>query len=54
MLDPPDVAELRKHSPKVLAILIVADSNPAWQLMLDPLIDLVRPATLPFRAALPI
>ena len=36
------VAELRKHSPLVPAILIVGDTNRVWEQVLDPLIDLVR------------
>ena len=36
------ISSLRKHSPKMPAILIAADSNPAWQQTFDPLMDLVR------------
>lgn len=36
------VSELRKRSATIPAILIAADSNPAWQQIIDPLIELVR------------
>jgi DNA-binding response OmpR family regulator len=36
------VTELRKHNTRIPVILIAADSNPAWQTVIDPLIELVR------------